>query len=361
MYYNLNSITMKKHLLIITLLIIILSLNAKAQDDNLTNISEPTIICSASQCDSGCVKCSDNKCYNPGFTCEESLEIESITPEELDLGKNQLNILVRNSGNVDLTKVYAEVTGSGITMIDNDEIAKLVVDDTDYAFVRITAEKPGKIDLAIKLYSNSNLIKKDVQQITILGLPVTPETLNKTEIENNLNTVKERYKTLERDYQNKKSDGYPVEIVFDDLKSASTYLKDAQFYLLDGDLKKANVNTQLAIDTLDSVESGIKNAKKEETSFGDKIKSNLLYIGSIAAALISILTAYKLTTNYVNKQKISDIHHKIKTTGTATFSKGKEFLLKKKDEEIPENNELIDNKKEEIPEEDKKKDHKKKK
>ncbi len=353
---------MKLYVLIITL-IIILSFSAKAEElvcnatqcdaGCTTCTTEPAeLVCSTSQCDAGCVLCSDNKCYNPGFTCEADLDIESITPEELDIGKNQLNILVRNTGNVDLKSIYAEVSGNGISMVDNDEIDSLVVDDKDYAFVRIIAEKAGKVDLAIKLYSNSELIKKDVQQITVIGEDQKVETLNKTEVENNLNSIKERYKTIEQGYQNKKNDGYPVDVVFDDLKSASTYLKDAQFYLLDGDLKKADVNTQLATNMLDNVESGIKNAKKKEATLGEKIKSNLIYIGSIAAALISILTAYKLTTNYVNKKNLVELHHKVKEKGSALQQKirssdimpqekKKKSSKKKKaerKEEIPENN-----------------------
>lgn len=322
---------MRLYFLIITLLII-LSFSAKAEElvCNATQCdagctictTEPAVlVCSANQCDAGCVLCSDNKCHDPGFTCEADLNIESITPEELDIGKNQLNILVRNTGNVDLKNVYAEVSGNGISMVDNDEIESLVVDDKDYAFVRIIAEKAGKVDLAIKLYSNSELIKKDVQQITIVGEEQKVETLNKTEVENTLNQLKERHKQIEQDYQTKKNEGYPVDEVFDNLKSASTYLKDANFYLLDGDLKKTDINTKLAEESLNDVEDGLKNLKKAEKTLGEKIKANLVYISSIAAAIITLLTAYKLTTNYVNKKNLVELHQKVKEKGTALQQK----------------------------------------
>jgi len=317
-------------------------------EDNITNTTEiidQPVICSINQCDSSCVVCSDNKCHDSSFTCTESLGVSSISPEEIDIGKSQLNIQIVNNGNVDLNNVYAEVSGEGITMIDNLNIERLVVGDKDYSFVNINAEKSGNIDLAIKLYSDGRLIKKDVEQIKVIGQAVADktETYNQTELMNKLNAAKEKYKQLDEDYQNKKSEDYILGRIEDVLKDANNYLKSAQFYMLDGDYKRGSVNLQLVEDSLSTIELELRDVKKKQVNLIDRIKSNLLYISSFTAGIISILTAYKLTTNYVNKKNLSDMHHKIKTTGTTTLSKGKELLLKKKEEEILEDNKKVKN------------------
>ncbi|MDD5651041.1 MAG: hypothetical protein PHF86_11600 [Candidatus Nanoarchaeia archaeon] len=272
-------------------------------------------VCSESQCDATCVKCSDNSCHDTGFVCREELEVESISPESIELGKSQLNILVRNTGNVDLSNIYAEVTGDGIIMVDNVKIDRLVSNDKDYAFVTITASKPGDIDLVIKLYSNDgNLKKKDTEQIKVVGAVENKSEVvyNKTLLNDNLNKLKEIYKTLDADYQNKINNGYPVENVYDNIKETNNYLKNAQVALLSDNLKDVDVNLKIAEENLNDIKTELDNAKKKQQTFMEKVKSNLLYISSLAAAVITLLTAYKLITNHINKDKLKDLSQKIK-------------------------------------------------
>ncbi|MCX6707288.1 MAG: hypothetical protein NT001_04065 [Candidatus Woesearchaeota archaeon] len=42
------------------------------------------------------------------------------------------------------------------------------------------------------------------------------------------------------------------------------------------------------------------------------MKNNILYIGSIAAAVVSVFSAYGLFKSHVNKQKIIELKEKIK-------------------------------------------------
>ncbi|MBS3163561.1 hypothetical protein J4427_02620 [Candidatus Woesearchaeota archaeon] len=318
---------MKNYFLMIITLLVLLSMSVLAEE----GIS---ITCSQEQCDAGCSVCRDNNCHDQGFTCTEDLKVESISPDEIKIGERQLNIIVVNNGNVDLEDVYAEVSGDGISMIDNTPIDKLVSKDRDYAFVQIEAKTAGNIDLIVKLYSNGNLIKKDIEQISVLAEEAEnkTETFNKTELENKLKGLQSKYITLEESYQTKKEEGYNLEIVSSNIMGVDTYLKDARFYLLDGDLKKAYVNLAIVEESLNEIEQGLDKAKKTERTWVDSIKENLFYISSIAAAFVSILTAYKLTSHHINKKRLLEIHQKIKGTKDLLplQKKSKDLLPKKK-------------------------------
>lgn len=292
-----------------------------------------TPVCDETQCDASCVKCSDSTCHDPEFECNEEITIESISPSTVDLGKNQINVLVKNTGNVDLSDIHAEITGDGISMSNYIEIDKLVVNDKDYAFVTLTASKPGNIDLVIKVYVENNMLVKAVGLIKVAGTtePKPENNYNKTLLEENLNKFKEQYKELESEYQTKKEEGYPVEIVYDNLKETNDYLKDAQIAILSGNLKSADVSLKIAEENLKDIKTELENVKKKEQTFMERIKSNLLYFSSLAAAIITLATAYKLITNHINKDRIKDLHTKLKDTGNVIIPKGKEFLYGRKE------------------------------
>ena len=105
------------YLLVILLLLVPIVL---AQDDNAT-----VVVCTDAQCDASCVKCSDNKCHESGFICRGRVSLDDLFPAEIDLGESELTVLLRNTGNVDLKDVRAEVKGDGITLLDAESIPEL--------------------------------------------------------------------------------------------------------------------------------------------------------------------------------------------------------------------------------------------
>ena len=284
---------------------------------NFTNetISEG-IICDETRCDEGCVVCSDSKCHGQDFACSEDISIEKILPESADIGVAQVNILIRNTGNVDLKNISAEISGDGILTLEKIAIEALVSGDKDYTFTKIRASKAGVIDLVVKLYVNNELKDTIVRQLNVLeekvNVTIAAPEFNITELTNELDKLKEQYAKLEQDYQNKKLEGYPVDIVYDKLKETSNYINDAQSYLVEEDYKKVKVDLRIINDNLDILVDELKNAKKQEKTLTDKIKANMIYIGSIAAAIVSILTAFSLVRSHVNKQKLVELHNKLR-------------------------------------------------
>jgi hypothetical protein len=283
---------------------------------------EPVITCNENACEKGCVKCADAKCHDPGFVCTVDFSIEKITPTSTKLGIAQLNILIKNTGNVDLDIVSAEVSGDGIETIESTPIATLAAGDKDYVFVQINASKPGNIDLVIKLYIENMLNRKSVGQLTVIKPKVDePVQVNKTPefdptvLSDQLDQLREKYKTLDADYNGKKSKNYNLDTITDDLKELHTQILSAQSYLYDGDYKKTQTYLALAKETMGTVEQELNDAKPTVVKFSDKLKSNLIYIGSIAAAIVSTITAITLTRQHVvNKERLSKIAGKMKRT-----------------------------------------------
>ena len=166
--------------------------------------------------------------------------------------------------------------------------------------------------MVMKIFVNDSLKEKKVEQLTVIEekKPETNPEENVSRISSQIDDLKEGYKELEEEYQNKKLADYPVDMVYDSLKEASNYIKEAKMALLEGGYKRSNNNIGLAQESLVSIEEELKNVKKKEVSTFDKLKSKMIIFGSMAAALISILTAWGLIKSHA--AKVKDFKDKIK-------------------------------------------------
>lgn len=283
---------------------------------NITeNITENITICNETQCDEGCVKCSDLKCYNQSFVCNESLVMEKFSPNSTGIGASQFNILLRNTGNVDLFNITAELSGNGIRTTEKIGLDRLVAGDKDYVFVKFNASVAGDIDLVVKIFVGDTLKEKSIEQLFVKQEQIVENKteVNTTALSNNLDDLKEQYRVLEEEYQNKKLDGYPVDIIYDSMKETSDYIKDARLAFFQGDYKTAENNMKLAEEGLANIDQELKTVKKIEPTFFSKIQNNLLLFGSIAAALASLFTVYGIVRSHINKNKIKEIRTKLNT------------------------------------------------
>lgn len=296
----------------IIFLVLILSISFVLAEETLpTNETEKLTICNETQCDEACVQCDNNICHKEGYECKEDLSIEKISPEKIQLGLNQINILLKNMGEQDLANVYAKLSGNGIETQEEIPIDNLPVGQKDYTFVKIDASKSGSIDLVVKLYVDDELLKQDIKSIYVVEEEKQPtETFNITGLSDALTKLKEDYKILEKDYQTKKLAGIPVDVYKTDLDGANNNLKNAQIAFYQEDYKNAKINLDLASEAITNLKEELSGAKAQEKTLGQKIKDNLMYVAGIAAAFVSILTAYRLSSNYINKKKIMELHQK---------------------------------------------------
>ncbi len=299
---------------------------------------QPTIVCSEKQCDKGCIKCSDRACHDQGFICVEEITLEKFFPNEINLGINQLNIVLKNTGNVKLDDIYAVVSGDGIETVEKIPLPKFAAGDRDYVFAKINVTKPGVIDIVIKIYVAGNVKHKFVDQITVFkpvqpAENVTAEAINVTQLTSSFDQLKQKYRALEQEYQAKKAEGYPLDIVYDKLRETSSYITQTQSNLFEGEYKKVKANLGILESTLKDIGAQLKVAKKKEETLSDKIRNNLLLIGSLAASIVSIYAAYRLIQASVNKQKLLELHKKL---SAMRKSKGKKDIHKKAKEKSEE-------------------------
>lgn len=294
-------------------------------------------VCSAEQCDASCVVCNDQVCHNPDFSCLEKASLEKYSPTTLGIGKQQLNILLKNTGNVALTNISVYVSGAGISTVSVTPIDALPVGEKDYVFATVDVTQAGTIDLVLKIFFNGKIQEKLVEQLTVLEeqklVPIVEE-VNVTALTLQLDQLKETYRDLEQEYQNKKIDGYNVELVYDRLKETHDSITQAQEALIDGNYAKVKGHVALATDGLSTLSQQLQDAKKPEKKFMDKLKANLIYIGTISAAIVSMFTAYGLIKAHINKQKILDLEKKLRFKkqqgdGTEKEVKGKKTSAKK--------------------------------
>ncbi len=270
----------------------------------------PNVTCNTTLCNTSCIHCSDNACHEPSFVCTEELAIEKILPTTMLLGVGQVNILVRNTGNVALSMIQAHITGDGITTLERIPIEKLAAGDKDYTFVKINATKDGEVDIVLKLYINKTLQKKSIEQLTITKEEKAVTEVPKTDVEQltqQLEVLKEKYRDLEQEYQNKKMEDYPVDTVYDKLKSVHNYLVEAQSTFFEEDYRKTKTSLRIVEEDLGTIEELLKSAKKKEVPFADKMRNNATLIGAIAAAIVSSFTVFGLIKSHTNKQKLEGL------------------------------------------------------
>jgi hypothetical protein len=306
----------------------------KQDDSIIVEITPKKITCNKDQCDSECVTCSDRSCHEPGFMCTEQVEVEKIFPASINQGVSQVNVLLQNVGTVNLDDVTVELSGDGITTIEKLPVGRLLVDDQDYAFVKVNATKSGIIDVIIKVFVAGKLKLKATSQLTVLKATTEEQKVNVTQISDALAVLKQRYLELEQEYQNKKAEGFPLDIVYDKLRQTSGFITETQSSFFEGNYRKVQANLGILEGNLADIATQLKNARRQEETFKDKIKDNLLFFGSLAAAIVSIFTAYKLIEGSVNKKKILELHKKLSVL--KKNKKGKKTVKKSKTEKKPE-------------------------
>jgi hypothetical protein len=280
------------------------------QSDKEKNKEEekPRVICEEDNCEKTCTVCSDGNCHEPGFECTEEIQVDKVSPHKLEIGTAQLNVLIRNTGTVDLVNIYAAISGDGITTIEKIPIETLQRGDKDYTFSKLNITKPGEIDLVIKVFIEDKLKKTEVRQITVTA-PVEQkkpssdeQELNTTELSEKLSETKDKYNSVLRKYEEKKEE-YELSGMQENFKDIKSYLISAQSALVEEEFKKAVANLAISEENLAELEKNIDEAKKKKTSLSDKLRNKMIYVGSIAAAIVSIFTAYGIIRSNINRNK----------------------------------------------------------
>ncbi len=286
-----------------------------------------SLICSADQCDTGCNICNDGSCHIPEESCKETVEIEKITPIIFNKGEEQLNIVLRNTGNVILRDLEAQVSGYGITTQEILPIETLPVGEKDYTFTKIFIEQSGAIDIVVKIYETQTLLTQEIFQITVEEDVIVEEKkeeslFNESVSVQQLNETRTTYNILEKEYYEKEKEGYILYGIDEDLDNIKEYLRVAQVAIIEEDQKEFEKNILAARSSMETIATALNTAEKQKKTIAEFLSGNLTIIGSILGVLISAITVWSMTKVHLKKAKIINI------------IKGKQILNVDKDTEV---------------------------
>ena len=301
--------------------------NTTTQDNSSTENTTVTSICSEAQCDVDCTHCSDGSCHALEEICTETLAVEKVTPTTINKGEEQLNIVVRNTGNVALQNIEAQVTGYGITTQETFSIETLLAGEKDYTFTKIVAEQSGTIDLVVKIYVNGSLLAQDIAELIVLEDAVVEvveevNTFNTTAATQQLNETRNMFNTLEKQYYEKEKQDYLLYGIDEDLDDIKEYLRLAQVAIIEANAKEFEKNILAAKSGMETAEADLTRAEKEEKTILELLSENLALIGSLLGVLISAITVWSMTKVHLKKTKIVNI------------IKGKQILNVDKDTDV---------------------------
>ena len=282
---------------------------------NETNTTETNqtaiLVCSPGQCDSGCAVCSDSSCYAPEVGCIEQIGIDKITPAAINKGDQQLNILIKNTGNVALPNIEADIVGFGITTVEKIPIELLSAADKDYTFTKISATESGAIDIIVKLYVNQTMISQEIFQITVAEDIVKETTseavFNVSAATEQLEAAKTTYNELQKTYYEKEKQDYLLYGTKEDLDDIQESLRLAQVAIIEESQKEFDKQIAYAAANLQSVAQQINSAEQEQKSLWQLLYENLAVIGTLLGVLISVITVWSMTKVHLKKARIVNV------------------------------------------------------
>jgi len=111
-----------------------------------------------------------------------------------------------------------------------------------------------------------------------------------------LEKIKTNYSELEKEYLQKKVDGYNVEDAYDLVKSVKNRIQEAQIAIYDGRYPEAQGYLDIINDDMRTLKTILDISKKSEASLKDRLGSVSLIITIIAMSLgilISSITLWK--------------------------------------------------------------------
>lgn len=283
----------------------------EANETYTSEINESRLVCSLQQCDLGCAVCSDSSCYAPEVGCIEQISIDKITPAAMAKGEQQLNILIRNTGNVALPFIEAEVVGYGITTVEKMPIEFLIAGDKDYTFTKINVTESGTVDIIVKLYVNQSLKTQEIFQLTvdedIVEEQVQESVFNATAAAAQLEAAKSFYNELEKEYYGKEKEQYLLYGIKEDLDDMKESLRLAQVAIIEENQKEFDNTIAYAAAGLQSVEEQLASAEKEKKTLWQMVYENLAVIGTVLGVLISIITVWSMTKVHLKKAKVINV------------------------------------------------------
>lgn len=222
-------------------------------------------------------------------TVNYNITLLKIIPDEFNIGDNQFNVKIQSFENKTLENLYAFVSGKGFSSYDVMPIDSINPGERGYILVKGNFRVAGQIELIIKIedytfYQNVTVIDEKAsvkeQEDTLLIINLT----------NELENLESNFTRIENLITEKKKSRYDVSKV--DTNELKKYIKNLETSLLIKNTEQAQINSKLANEEIEYLDSKI--SKLEKISFLYRFKDYAILFSTIAGAFITFFALYEL-------------------------------------------------------------------
>ena len=248
---------------------------------------------------SGQENVTENITENIPIVSVTDFEMTNFLPDEVNIGDNQFNIQIKNTGNTILENIIPLITGYGFSTYETITIETLEPNEDLYIILLSHLRESGNIVLKIKIqnktfYQNISVIDKNATQNEEKLKEYLQQQKEKEEallsLSLELKSLKEKYSQLQNEVSNKSALDYDVSKI--NLNEFKRYLRTAESNIFVEDTENAKINLNFAQEEYQDQKSLLDSAKT--IPFIYRIKDNSLIFTTIAGALIMMFTLYEL-------------------------------------------------------------------
>lgn len=210
---------------------------------------------------------------------DSHLSLSSYFPTEFNKGAAQITFIISNDGTEIVNNIAARIIGEGVEYLTSSTLPTLNPGDKDTVTVKVNILKSGTLQATAKVLDKNFPITLDVTQQV---------EYNKVELEAELASVKQQLDQQEKAYYEKKSDGYLVSEMADQIKDLKQQVLETEQQLFTGKLADASVGLHISKSAITDLSSDIQNATKPKVTPLQWLKENAVAIAAIIAAFGTI-------------------------------------------------------------------------
>ncbi len=204
------------------------------------------------------------------------LNLSSYFPDSLNLGEASITLILVNEGTEPVKDITAKLVGNGIQHLTSTSISLLQPGDQDSLTIKANFLKEGELNATIKVLDKNFPLTFSLKK---------GEAYNKEELQAKFEELKKQLQEQENIYYDKKSDGYLVSEVFDNIKSTQKQLQEVQQQLLTNKLSEAKVGLELTGGAITDLSADLTQVRKQKVTLLMWMKENAVAITAIIASL----------------------------------------------------------------------------
>lgn len=243
-----------------------------------------------------------------------SFDLAKVIPGDVKIGDSQINILIKNTGNQNLTNLNTVITGDGVSVYTQEQISSLNPSDSKYILAWINTKKSGKIPLSIRVQdkvftASLNVVdseqtaqaKKDAEELAAKRRKIR-------EIQSDISNLSDIYEAFQKDYYIKESKGYDMTSI--NINDAKSYLRNSQSALAKEDLTDSSANVVLLRAELSDLREKLVAAQPKPRTWKDVLKENIPLLSGIFGILVGGIAVYEKVKRKAEKVKANGLFNK---------------------------------------------------